>query len=200
MPVIGITGGVASGKSTVTQLLSRRLAAEVFDADAAARDLVESDSAIKQRISSQFGLQFLRADGQIDRVLLREAVFGSLERRRSLEAILHPVLREQWKSLADAARRDGAWLLVDIPLLFETGAEVDCDTVVVIACAPATQRARIVAQRGLSTEMAERIIASQASLAFKAARAHCVIWNEASLARLEEQAELFAGYLGKRYG
>jgi len=198
--VIGITGGVASGKSSLTSRLAPKLAAQVFDADAAARDVVENDPEAKRQIAEHFGAQILEADGRVNRVQLREAVFGDAEKRRALEAILHPLIRARWIGPAQAARRSREWLLLDIPLLFETGAEEACDAVVVVACSPETQRERIVSQRGLSPEMAEKMIASQTSLASKAARADYVFWNDAPLARLEEQAALFAGYLGKSYG
>jgi len=201
VPVIAITGGVASGKSSFTRLLSRRLPkAQLFDADAAARELVDHDPETQQKILSRFGTELIGSDGQVNRDRLREAVFGDEQCRRDLEAILHPRLRTQWTTMAQAARLHWKWLLVDIPLLFETGAQGECDSVAVVACSQATQRARMVSQRGLTVEMAEKIIASQASLAFKAAQADFVIWNEAPLARLEEQAELFAGTLEERYG
>ena len=200
MAVIGITGGVASGKSSLTSRLAPRFEAKVFDADAAARDLVENDAVAQRQIAERFGPQILEADGRVNRVRLREVVFGDAEKRRALEAILHPLIRARWAAQAQAARRNAEWLLVDIPLLFETGAEGECDAVVVVACSPETQRERIVSQRGLSPEMAEKMIASQTSLASKAARADYVLWNDAPRARLEEQADLLAGYLGKRYG
>ena len=200
MPVIGITGGVASGKSSLTARLAWRLAAKVFDADAAARELVENDFEIKRKIAARFGSSILGDAGRVDRSRLRETVFRDAGQRKSLEAILHPLIHARWTGQAEAARRNREWLLVDIPLLFETDAQAECDAVAVVACRPATQRQRIVSQRGLSHEMAEKMIASQTSLASKAARADYVIWNDAPLARLEEQAELLAGYLGKRYG
>ena len=200
MAIIGITGGVASGKSSLTSRLAARLAAKVFDADAAARDLVENDPEAKRQIAERFGPQILEAEGRVNRARLREIVFADAQQRSALEAILHPLIRARWAGQAQAARHNRECLLVDIPLLFETGAESACDAVVVVACSPETQRERSVLQRGLSPEMAEKMIASQTSLASKAARADYVIWNDAPLARLEEQAELFAGYLGKRYG
>ena len=136
----------------------------------------------------------------MDRTRLREAVFSDVEQRKALEAILHPLIRARWTGLVEAARRNHEWLLLDIPLLFETGAEAECDAVTVVACSPQTQLKRIVSQRGLSEEMAWKMIASQTSLASKAARADYVIWNDAPVARFEEQAKIFAGYLGKRYG
>ena len=200
MAVIAITGGVASGKSSLTAWLARWLEAKVFDADAAARDLLENDPEAKRKIVDRFGAQILEAEGRVNRARLREAVFEDTQQRSALEAILHPMIRARWIEAAQAARRSREWLLLDIPLLYETGAEGECDGVVVVACSAATQRERIVKQRGLSPEMAEKMIASQTSLASKAARADYVVWNDAPLARFEEQAELFAGYLGKRYG
>ena len=195
MAVIGITGGVASGKSSLTVCLAPLLAA-----NALARELVESDPEAKRCIADRFGSQIMGEGGQVSRTRLREIVFADAEQRRALEAILHPLIRARWTQQAAMARGSREWLLLDIPLLYETGAETECDAVAVVACRPETQRKRIVAQRGLSQEMAEKMIASQTSLASKAARADYVIWNDAPLARLEEQAELFAGYLGKRYG
>jgi dephospho-CoA kinase len=200
VPIIGITGGVATGKSSFTAQLSKQLAAEVFDADAAVRRWAENDLETKRKIAGQFGPEVIGADGLLDRAKLREVVFKDAEKRKILESILHPLVRAEWTSQMQDARERGEWLLLDIPLLFETGAETECDAVVVVACLPATQRKRIVSQRGLSEEMAEKMIASQTSLDSKAARADYVVWNDAPSARLEEQSEIFAGYLGKRYG
>ena len=200
MPVIGITGGVASGKSSFTEQLSQRLAATVFDADAAVRFLMDTDLETKRQIAVEFGAEVLGSDGMLDRAQLRELVFQDTEKRKALEAILHPLVRAEWRGTAEAARANGTWLLLDIPLLFETGAETECDAVVVVVCQESTQHSRMVSRRGLSAEMAEKMIASQTSLASKATRADYVIWNDAPLARLKEQAEIFAGYLGKRYG
>jgi len=200
VPIIGITGGVASGKSSFTEQLSRRLAAKVFDADAAVRLLVDTDPEAKRAIAEQFGSEMIGADGKVDRARLRDAAFGDAQKRKILEAILHPLVRTEWMRQTVAARASGEWLLLDIPLLYEVGAEGECDAVVVVACRAETQRSRIVARRGLSQEMAEKMISSQTSLASKASRADYVIWNDAPVARLEEQAEIFAGYLGKRYG
>lgn len=173
----------------------RGIPIQVFDADAVARELVAEDTVVQHAIVRRFGNAVLTTGGAIDRGWLRESVFGDLAQRKALEAILHPAIRARWTAEAQAARRTGAWLLLDIPLLYETGTESECDVVVVVACREETQRARIVSRRGLTPEMAGKIIATQTSLASKAARADYVVWNDAPEARLEEQAELFAGYL-----
>jgi len=157
--------------------------------------LVAGDPQIQNAIVQEFGSEARTSEGSIDRNWLRETVFGDVTRRKTLEAILHPPIRAQWTAQVEAARHAGACLLLDIPLLYETGAETACDVVVVVACRLETQVARIVSRRGLSPEMAGKIIASQTSLASKAARADYVIWNDAPEARLEDQAELFAGTL-----
>ncbi|MDD5350000.1 MAG: dephospho-CoA kinase [Chthoniobacteraceae bacterium] len=185
------TGGGAEPAAEMRAVLP----VEVFDADAVARELVEADRGVREAIVGKFGQAVLTPEGTIDRGWLRESVFGDTERRKALEAILHPPIRARWIARVEAARRTGAWLLLDIPLLYETGAESACDAVAVVACREETQRERIVSRRGLSREMAGKIIATQTSLASKAARADYVIWNDAPEARLEEQAELFAGYL-----
>jgi dephospho-CoA kinase len=174
--------------------------AKLFDADAAARELVDNDPETRRNLVTRFGPEIFGSDGRLNRDRMREAVFGDERCRKDLEALLHPPIHSQWIALAQAARRDGQWLLVDIPLLYETGAQGECDEVALVACSVATQRARMLLHRGLTAETAERIIGTQAGLAFKVAQADFVIWNEAPLARLEEQAKLFAGTLEERYG
>lgn len=110
-------------------------------------------------------------------------------------AARNPSASEDGAAIGNGAATAHPWLLLDIPLLYEVGAEGECDAVAVVACREATQVARIVARRGLAPEMARKMIASQTSLASKAARADYVIWNDAPEARLDEQAQLFAGYL-----
>ena len=104
MPVIGITGGVASGKSSFTEQLSRRITAEVFDADAVARRLADSDPETRSKIASQFGSEVIEIDGKLNRARLREIVFGDPGKRKTLEAILHPLVRSEWICTATAAR------------------------------------------------------------------------------------------------
>lgn len=200
MPVLGITGGVATGKSTFSRRIALELPGVVFDADAAARDILETDSGAIRAVQEAFGPAVRGTGGAIDRGRLREVVFADSSQRAKLEDILHPVIRERWVALSENFRHCRSWLLVDIPLLFETGAEAAFEAVVVVACATGTQRQRIVAGRGLSAELAERIIGSQQSLASKVARAGFVIWNDGSQGRLNEQAQILAGYLRERYG
>ena len=200
MPVIGITGGVATGKSTFTRALLGHLPAELFDADQAGHALLEGDPDVKVSVEAAFGTGIYNAEGRPNRSQLRDLVFSDERNRKQLEEILHPAIRTRWIALGDASRRDRTWLLVDIPLLYETGAESHFDRVVVVGCAAVTQRHRLETERGLSTTMAESIIAAQLDLETKIKRADHLIWNDSTVVCLEAQANLLATWLSHHYG
>lgn len=200
MPVLGITGGIATGKSTFTRALLRHLPAELFDADACAKELLDTDPAVREKVRQSFGAEVFDAQGQADRAKLRRLVFADETRRKTLEAILHPAIRETWIARAKASAAASGWFCVDIPLLFETAAEPHFDRVIVVACTPATQRARLREARGLTDEVAAGILAAQLDLHLKINRADHLIWNDSTVASLEEQAALLAGWLRQRYG
>ena len=195
MPVLGVTGGIATGKSSFTGRLLRHLPAELFDADACARDLLADDAAIRQAVVAAFGAAVCDAAGNPDRPKLRTLVFDDSLKRRQLENILHPAIRDRWTERAAQLAREGGWFVVDIPLLFETRAEASFDHIVVVACSPATQRRRLAEQRGLSADLAEKIIASQLDLPTKINQAHHVIWNDSTHTCLERQSRHLAGWL-----
>ena len=195
MPVLGVTGGIATGKSSFTSRLLRHLPAEFFDADACARDLLADDAAIRQAVVAAFGAAVCDAAGNPDRPKLRTLVFDDSLKRRQLEDILHPAIRDRWTERAAQLAREGGWFVVDIPLLFETQAEASFDRIIVVACSPATQRRRLAEQRGLSAALAEKIIASQLDLPAKINQAHHVIWNDSTLTCLERQSRHLAGWL-----
>ena len=201
MPILGVTGGVATGKTSFTKALLRFIPAEAFDADAAARKLLTSNQKVRQAVRGQFGDSVFSTEGALDRAKLREIVFKDLSKRRELEAILHPLIRNEWIGRAEKVRASGEtrWLIVDIPLLFETRAEGYFDAVVVVACSPATQRQRLITLRNLTASMAEQMIASQLDLKVKTERADHVIWNDSTPACLEEQTALFSDYLKNRF-
>jgi dephospho-CoA kinase len=202
VPILGITGGIATGKSSFTNLLRRIMPSEVFDADECARDLTANNPDIKQEIIAQFGAEITTGGGEIDRAKLRKIVFAEPEKRTRLEAILHPVIRARWMQLAqnNRAARSNDWLFVDIPLLFETHAEEFFDAVVVVVCSASTQRQRLLATRGLGNDMAGKMIASQMDLSLKIEKADHVIWNNSSLLHLEQQTDIFAAFLRHRHG
>ena len=200
MPALGITGGIATGKSTFTRAFLRELSAESFDADQCAHDLLANDPAVQAAVRAQFGPSVFRSDGKPDRTALRNRVFGDDATRVHLEEILHPIIRERWSALAATAKSGKNWLCFDIPLLYETNIEEHFDRVIVVACSSATQRQRLSAARGLSDELADRIIAAQLDLREKISRCHHLIWNDSTPASLEGQATLLAHWLRQRYG
>ena len=200
MPVLGVTGGVATGKSSFTGLLLRHLPAELFDADQTAHELLAGEAAIRKAVVEAFGHVICDAEGNPDRTKLRALVFDDEPNRRQLERILHPAIRARWIARAAEIARDGGWYVVDIPLLFETQAEASFDRIVVVACSPVTQRRRLAEHRGLSTALAEKIITSQLDLATKINQAHHVIWNDSTLPCLERQARLLTAVLTRATG
>jgi dephospho-CoA kinase len=127
-------------------------------------------------------------------------VFDDREKRRKLEEIVHPAIRGEWLDAAEQARRDTKWLVVDIPLLFETQAGRHFDAVVVVAATKSAQLMRMQHDRALDETEASRIIASQMDLGLKIDRADHVIWNNSTLEHLDRQSHLLAELLHKRHG
>jgi dephospho-CoA kinase len=200
VPAIGVTGGVGTGKSSFLRAFVKQMACDVFDADACVHELLAGDLAVLTDIRSTFGGRVFAPDGSFSRPAMRDLAFHDEEVRRKLEAILHPAVYARWKPMAVAARESSRVLLLDIPLLYETSAEVDCDRVLVVACAPGTQRERLLQKRGLAPELIERMIEAQLDLAAKVDRADHVVWNDGSPSALDEQARLFAAFLRETYG
>jgi len=193
VPALGITGGIATGKSTFSRAFCQCLSAELFDADQCAHELLASDPAVRTLVVEAFGPAAFDTKGLPDRAWLREAVFADPARRRTLEAILHPVIRARWTARATQAAQTNEWFCADIPLLFETGAQAHFSAVIVVACSPETQRTRLEQKRHLSTDIAEKIIAAQLDLATKITQADHLIWNDSSDSCLDRQARLLAG-------
>ncbi len=200
MAVIGITGGIATGKSSFVRALREQLPGEFFDADQSARELLAHDPDVRIAVQREFGNDIYDPAGNPDRIRLREVVFANAESRRRLEAILHPAIRASWTSRADKHRLADTHFFVDIPLLFETGTEAHFDRIVVVACTAATQHRRLLEQRGLSPELARQILGAQLDLGTKIQKADHLIWNDSTVTSLDGQARLFAGWLRKYYG
>jgi dephospho-CoA kinase len=197
MAIIGITGGIASGKSTFSRALAQIRAAWIFDSDACARELLDSDPSVREAVIRDILPSAYRADGMPDRSAIRALVFSDPAAKARLEAILHPLVRTQRRTLADQARADGLDLLVDIPLLFETSASPEFDLTVTVACSPEIQTRRAMT-RGLTLAQVEQIMASQWGNAQKIAQSDFFIWNDGSLRMLQAQAEELAARLESR--
>jgi dephospho-CoA kinase len=198
VPVLGITGGIATGKTYFTGCLaSLHPGLRVFDSDRRARELTDSDPAILDAIREHFGPGVFDATGVLQRSTLRAIVFADPMKRKALEAILHPAIRRTWLDLAGTIREQpgNPWLAVDIPLLFETSAESHFDGIIVVACSALTQHRRLMDTRHLTAALAESMIASQISLAEKIGRADYVVWNDGLPEALEVQARLLSLHL-----
>lgn len=172
---VGLTGGVASGKSTVSAILAE-LGAVVIDADQLARDVVARGTDGLARVVEAFGPDVLTADGDLDRPRVGEIVFADEAKRRELEGIIHPLVHERSKALEESAP-DGAIVVHDIPLLAESGRADTFDAVIVVHAPPEVQVERMVADRGWDEDHARSRIAAQASPEDRAAIANYVIDN-----------------------
>lgn len=196
MAIIGITGGIASGKSTFTRALAEIRGASIFDSDACARELLDADPAVREAVIRDILPTAYRPDGTPDRAAIRAIVFSDPAAKARLEAILHPLVRGRRQALVEDARAGERDLLVDIPLLFETGASSAFDLVVAVACSLEIQTRRAMA-RGLTLAQVQQIVASQWSNAKKIAQSDFVVWNDGSLRMLQAQAEELAARLEK---
>jgi dephospho-CoA kinase len=199
MPAIGITGGISTGKSSFVECL-RELApgAGFFDADAAARELAESDPEVRGLIEKEFGVEVYSASEGLNRKRVRAIVFADADKKRALEQILHPRIRGQWSLEAERHRNSTELFFADIPLLYETGGETLCDRVVVVACSPRIQLERLRTRMRLGEAEAQAMIDAQMPLTEKIARADHVIWNNGGRPVLKEQARLLVDFWNGR--
>ena len=183
--LVGLTGGLATGKSTVSDML-RALGCVVLDADVLAREVVEPGQPALATIAQEFGPEVLRPDGTLDRKRLGAIVFADPERRRRLEAITHPAIRDRYLArLAELEAQGFDGVVVwDAPVMIESGGYKNMDRLVVVITDAATQRERALARDGDRTDV-ERKIASQMPLADKAALADHVIDNSGDRAATE---------------
>jgi len=188
--LVGLTGGIATGKSTVSEIF-RRLGCEIIDADLLAREVVEPGQPAFAEIVAEFGRAILGPDGRLDRKRLGAVVFADLDKRRRLEAITHPRIRVRFAERLQtlSARGFEGVVIFDAPVMIESGSDTHVDRLVVVVTDPATQRARAVGRDG-DREDVERRIASQMPLAEKARLADYVVDNsgtpEATLERVRD--------------
>lgn len=191
--VLGLTGGIATGKSTVAGEF-RRLGCPVVDADEVAREIVEPGRPALRQIASAFGSSVIRADGSLDRKALGDIVFNDSAKLAQLNAIDHPYLRAAIQDALAAAKATGAPVVVgEIPLLYETHYEAEFDGVAVVTLPPNMQLERLMARDGLTQAQAQARIKAQMPLADKIARADFLIDNsQGPAARRAQVEELFA--------
>ncbi len=197
---IGLTGGIACGKSTVTHRWSRGNGTALIDADQLAHQTLEPDTSTWADVVRVFGKEILNADGTVNRPKLGEIVFGNEQKRLALNRIVHPAVARMWTEELDTLDREGRAqvAIVAIPLLYEVGAEKQFDCVVVVASSEQTQMARLTAS-GLTETQALARIRAQWPLQMKMDRADFVIWNNGSDRVLSEQADMIWTRIKENY-
>ena len=191
---VALTGGIASGKSTVADLFAAR-GVPVIDTDVIAREVVEPGQPALAEVVAAFGPGVLGPDGRLDRRRLREVIFADASARRRLEAILHPAIRAEMERQSRAA--GGAYQLLVIPLLTEGGRRNHVDRVLLVDVPEAVQVERLMRRDGVSREQAAASLGAQATRAARLAIADDVLANTGRAEDLDEQvAALHARYLG----
>ena len=193
---VGLTGGVASGKSTVSAILAE-LGAVVIDADLIAREVVARGTPGLEAVVAEFGPELLTPDGDLDRPAMGALVFGDPEARKRLEAIIHPLVHRRSAELEEQAG-DSAVVVHDIPLLAEVGRAGSFDAVVVVDAPPDLQVSRMVEDRGWTREDAESRIAAQATRDDRLAIATYVVDNTGTRDELRAQVEEIYAALAAR--
>jgi dephospho-CoA kinase len=171
---VALTGGIATGKSYVSHRF-RDAGVPVVDADRLAHDAVRPGTAALDAVRERFGVRAIAATGEMDRRYVADVVFRDPEARRDLEAIIHPVVRREIEAFFDSVGPGSPFAVADIPLLYETGRDQDFEAVVVAACSPALQIARVIARDRSTREDAERRMRAQWPIDQKAAMADYVI-------------------------
>jgi dephospho-CoA kinase len=183
---IGLTGGVASGKSAAADRLAE-LGATVFDADRVNRELLDGDAATREAIVAAFGPAAIDAGNRIDRAALRRIIFADPTARRRLEAIMHPRVERRLRELAAGAT--SSLVVIPIPLLAEVGAYPWLDRILVVDCPESVQRERLIRRDRIDAALAQSMIAAQASRAQRLALADDVVVNDGALPLLRSRCD-----------
>jgi len=190
MRVVSLTGGVASGKSLVLRTFTN-LGAYAIDCDVLSREVVIPCSEAWWEIVRLFGKSILKRDLEIDRKKLREIVFSDLKKRKALEKIIHPEVKRKCAERIEAMKKiesePKTLVVVDVPLLIETGTQDDFDTVIVVYVSEETQIRRVMERDGLTKTKARKMIALQMPLKAKLQYADIVITNEGTREATEKQ-------------
>lgn len=194
---IGVTGGIACGKTTVTEIF-RKLGAVVVDADQISRELTALGQPVLVVLQNVFGDEILAQNGALDRGALRRIVFENSRAREQLEALLHPRILARMIAQVERTLRDGhAYCLLSIPLLVEKRLFSLVDRVLVVDCEPETQRARLRQRDGLESARIEQILAAQTDRCTRLGYADDVLYNEATRDDLQQQIEKLHRYYGQ---
>jgi dephospho-CoA kinase len=188
MLLVGLTGGLGAGKSTVARMLGDR-GAVVVDADELARQALDPGTRAFKEVCDLFGDEVLTSAGELDRRVLAEKVFADEEKRRALESITHPEVFRKLAEIVETHQGTDSIVVFDAPLIMETGFDEACDVVVVVTAPEDEQVARVVRERGMSEAEARARIAAQVHPEKRAARADVVISNDGDLEALEPRVD-----------
>jgi dephospho-CoA kinase len=183
---IGLTGGIASGKSTVARMF-KELGAPLIDTDVIAREVVAPGEPGLAAVRKAFGDDIITDSGELDRAALRERIFRDSDARRRLEKILHPLIRA--RVIAALKETEAPYVIIAVPLLVETGFNELVDRVLVVDCEPQTQIARLMERDGESRESATTIVNAQAARSDRLAIAHDLVANDGELEATQQQVQ-----------
>lgn len=192
--VVGLTGGIGSGKSTVGELFVEQ-GAGLVDTDVIARELTEANGIAMPKLTAEFGRDILAADGALDRTAMRQLAFADRSARSRLESILHPLIRQISTERCQAATEP--YVILAVPLLVESGNyRTRYDRIVVVDCPESLQIERVMARNGLSMDEVKAIMAAQATRRQRLAVADDVVVNDADKSKISEQVQtLHANYV-----
>lgn len=187
--IIGLTGSIASGKSTVSKMLEQK-GYPIVDADEIARLVVEPGTPVIREIAETFGQDMLREDGSLNREKLGAHIFGDVKERKKLNEIIHPAIREEMHRQKDEwIARGEQTVIMDIPLLFESKLQSFVDKIIVVSVKPEIQKSRLMARNELTEQEADERISSQLPMEEKEQGADAVIFNNGTLQETEKQLE-----------
>lgn len=187
--IIGLTGSIASGKSTISSLL-RKKGYPIVDADEIARLVVKPGTPVLEEIGRTFGQEVIQRDGSLNREKLGELIFGEEHNRQKLNAIIHPAIRAEMLRQKDEHISNGAnTIIMDIPLLFESKLQSFVEKIIVVSVTPEVQKERLIARNGLTEKEAKNRINSQLSMDIKEAGADAVIDNNGTIEESGKQLD-----------
>lgn len=184
--IIGLTGGIASGKSTVSNIL-KSFGIKTADADVTAKEISEREDVI-QEMTEIFGKEILGEDGKLDRAKLKEMVFSDKNKLSALNKLIHPKVKEEFKKIKENAAKNDI-IIFDIPLLFESGMDKMCDKIILVFVDRETQIKRMFERDGISEKLAVKIIDAQMSLEEKMKKSDIHINNNGTLEELEKKVK-----------
>ncbi|SFS71876.1 dephospho-CoA kinase [Marininema halotolerans] len=187
---IGLTGGIATGKSTVAKMIASR-GGHIIDADQVAREVVEPGTEGSRRVRERFGNHLFTSSGELDRLALRKVIFHDERARKDLNQLLHPLILHRMKSMRDKIEsKPGRMAVLDIPLLIEEGLASLVDQVIVVVVPESLQLQRLVAREGISEEQALKMIQAQMPIEEKKKFADVIIDNSGTMADTERQVDV----------